>query len=178
MTPILQPLAQANETQQFGGKGSGLAWLIAQDCTVPDGCVLPVSAFAQGKKADKKAVMQIVEQYQNGLNSNSLDDVMAIFAPDAVVMAANAPASVGTDAVRERYAAMTNPESTMDISLEIKEMNISGDVAYLWTHNTGTYKGAEGAGGTIDSKSLMICRKGKDGWKVHRYMFNNNLADN
>ena len=73
MTPILQPLAQANETQQFGGKGSGLAWLIAQDCTVPDGCVLPVSAF--DKHLEQSGLTDFVQNLASSLGETSpLDD--------------------------------------------------------------------------------------------------------
>jgi uncharacterized protein (TIGR02246 family) len=137
--------------------------------------LIPLSVGAQSNK-DMKAIKAVVKQYQDALNSNSLDGVMEIFDIDAVVLPNNAPAAAGHRAIRENYEQVTGPEVSIQITLEIQELIATDNIAYVWSLNYGTLK-FKGAGeAAIDSKSLMVLQKTMDGWKIHRYMFNENKA--
>jgi uncharacterized protein (TIGR02246 family) len=134
---------------------------------------LPLSLGAQSKK-DMKAIKAVVKQYQDALNNNSLDGVMAVFDVDAVVLPDDGPAAAGHAAIRENYKPITDASMTVQITLEIQELIETDDVAYVWSLNYGTIKYKSESESAIDSKSLMVLRKTMDGWKVHRYMFNGN----
>jgi uncharacterized protein (TIGR02246 family) len=138
---------------------------------------IPMSLGAQSNK-DMKAIKAVVKQYQDALNNNSLDGVMAVFDDDAVVLPDDGPAAAGHAAIRESYEPITSASMSVQITLEIQELIATDDVAYVWSLNYGTIKFKDQNEGDIDSKSLMVLRKTMDGWKVHRYMFNsNNAAD-
>ena len=135
--------------------------------------VIPWSLVAQTDK-DMKAIKEVVKQYEDALNSNSLDGVVAVFTLDAVVLPPDAPAVSGHEAIREQYMAVTDPGTSIDITLEIQELILSDDIAYVWSLNYGKIKYEGGDENPIDSKSLMVLQKTMDGWKTSRYMFNNN----
>ncbi len=135
--------------------------------------VLPLSLVAQTDK-DMQAIKEVVKQYEDALNSNSLDGVVAVFTLDAVVLPPDAPAVSGHGAIREQYKAVTDPGTSIDITLEIQELILSDDIAYVWSLNYGKIKYEGGEASSIDSKSLMVLQKTMDGWKTSRYMFNNN----
>lgn len=137
--------------------------------------LMPLSIIAQSDK-DMKAVKDVVKEYENALNSNSLDRVMQVFAIDAVVLPPDAAAASGHRAIREQYKSVTDPGTSINITLEIQELIISDDVAYVWSLNYGKEKFEGGEESPIDSKSLMVLQKTMDGWKASRYMFNNNNA--
>ncbi len=138
-------------------------------------CALVVPLSAQ-KKADKKAITELIAQYETALNTHSLDGVMGIFSADAVVLRNNAPPANGHDAIRNQYKAITDASVSLNISLVIQDVIFSGDVAYAWLMNTGKVQSTGSEESTIDSKSLAVFHKGKDGWRVVRYMYNNNLS--
>ncbi len=137
--------------------------------------VMPLSIGAQSDK-DMKAVKAVVKQYQDALNSNSLDAIIEVFDIDAVVLPNNGPAAAGHRAIRESYKSIVDPDISMDITIEVQELMVSDNVAYVWSLNYGTVKFKGSDESAIDSKSLMVLRKTMDGWKVHRYMFNGNNA--
>jgi len=137
--------------------------------------VMPLSLVAQSNK-DMKAVKAVVKEYQDALNSNSLDGIVAVFDVDAVVLPPDAPAAAGHAAIREQYKTITDPGTSIDITLEIQELILSDNVAHVWSLNYGKIKFDGGDENSIDSKSLMVLLKSMDGWKVHRYMFNSNNA--
>ena len=138
---------------------------------------IPLSLVAQSDK-DIKAIKEVVKQYENALNNKSLDAIAEVFTVDAVVLPPNAPAVSGHAGIREQYKAVTNPSTSIEITLEIQESMVSDDVAYVWSLNYGKIKIADNDESSIDSKSLMILQKTMDGWKAHWYMFNsNNIPD-
>ena len=137
--------------------------------------VMPLNLVAQSKK-DVKAVKAVVKEYQDALNSNSLDGIVAVFDVDAVVLPPDAPAAAGHGAIREQYKTITDPGTSIDITIEIQELILADNVAHVWSLNYGKIKFEGGDENSIDSKSLMVLQKTMDGWKVHRYMFNSNIA--
>ena len=137
--------------------------------------VMPLSLVAQSNK-DMKAVKAVVKEYQDALNSNSLDGIVAVFDVDAVVLPPDAPVAAGHGAIREQYKTITDPGTSLDITIEIQELILADNVAYVWSLNYGKIKFDGGDENSIDSKSLMVLQKTMDGWKVHRYMFNSNVA--
>ncbi len=139
------------------------------------GLFVPLTLGAQSDK-DTKAVKAVVKQYEDALNSQSLDDIVAVFDIDCVVLPDDAPVVIGHRGVREHYEDLTDPSTSIEITLEVQELILSDKIAYVWSLNYGkiSFKGGEEI--SIDSKSLMVLIMSMDGWKVHRYMFNGNTA--
>ena len=59
-----------------------------------------VSSTAQSQSADAKAIRALSDQWQRDMAARDVDKIMAIFAPDAVVMMSHAPLAKGAAAVR------------------------------------------------------------------------------
>lgn len=135
--------------------------------------IVSSSLFAQSDK-DMKAIKAVVKQYENALNSQSLDDIVAVFDIDCVVLPDDAPAAIGHRGVREQYSGLTDASTSIDITLEIQELILTDEIAYVWSLNYGKITSDGGEEISIDSKSLMVLIMSMDGWKVHRYMFNGN----
>jgi uncharacterized protein (TIGR02246 family) len=136
---------------------------------------LPLNLVAQSDE-DMNAIKEVVKKYENAINNHSLQGIVNVFEVDAVVLPPNAPAVTGHAGIRGHYERITNQETSIDIALEIQELIIADDVAYVRSLNYGKVKFADSEESSIDSKSIMILRKTMDGWLVHWYIFNNNNA--
>ena len=128
------------------------------------------------EKSDVEAVRAVSAAYGMALNAASVDDVMALFASDAVLMPANAPTQVGQQAIREYYRNRTFA-SSYDVTLTVAEVVTMSDWAFARIDASGT--SAPRAGGTsarLDIKYIFIMHKGgDDSWKIARLIFNRNL---
>lgn len=136
---------------------------------------LPLNLVAQSEK-DMNAIKEVVKKYENAINNHSLEGIVEVFDVDAVVLPPNAPAVTGHAGIREHYKRITHQGTAIEITLEIQELIISDDVAYVHSLNYGKVKFADSDESSIDSKSMMILRKTMDGWLTHWYIFNSNNA--
>ena len=110
------------------------------------------------------------------LNTGRLSDVSAVYAPDAMVLAANAPPISGLAGIQQFW----NQVATMNmrnVSLTTDQLEVHGDVAI----ETGAYTMTltpPGAPGAINDrgKYLVVWKRQNDGsWKIYRDMFSSNL---
>jgi uncharacterized protein (TIGR02246 family) len=123
--------------------------------------------------ADAKAILAVLDQYRAALTAGDLATIADLFATDGVLMAPEAPASVGTQAIRHAYEAIFKAVK-LDIQFKVAEIvQVSPEWAFARTTSAGSVK-INATGLTIPeaNQELFIFRKdGKGAWKIARYSF-------
>ncbi|AIG05572.1 Steroid Delta-isomerase [Pseudomonas fluorescens] len=145
--------------------------------------LLPAIAMATqpagAKEAVKEAVTAQLQQYQTALNASDLDQVMALYAEDAVFMPQNSLPAVGRDAVREAYqrvfaAIKLNVRFTID---EIQPL--SPDWAFARTRSNGIVKplaAAQSSSAEGNQEVFLLHRETDGKWRFARYIFSSTNA--
>jgi uncharacterized protein (TIGR02246 family) len=132
----------------------------------------PRSANSQ----QRAEIVAVLKSYERALNASDVAGVVQLYTADAVLMAPNAPAAVGADAVR---AAYTGIFQTIDIDLtfEVAEVNVvSPDWAFLRSTSTGSVVIlANGAHAPSSNQELFVLQKVQGCWKLARYSFSSVL---
>jgi uncharacterized protein (TIGR02246 family) len=117
------------------------------------------------------------KEFAASLEAGDVDRWLAMWTDDGIQMPPDEPAAVGKDRIRTRMAAALN-KFKVDMEIKNEELQHAGDLAYA----RGTYKATltpktGGAAMPIDGKFMTILSRQADGsWKIHRDMFNSNVA--
>jgi uncharacterized protein (TIGR02246 family) len=139
------------------------------------GCASPAKDDAT---ATKVAVEGVWKEYSASLNAGDLERWLALWTEDGVQMPPGEPAVVGKERIRTRNGAFLD-RFTFDMNIRNEEVQTSGD----WGYARGVYKArlTPKAGGKplpIDGKYMTIMVRQTDGsWKIHRDIFNSNVAE-
>jgi len=133
---------------------------------------LPIAGRAQDG-ADAKAIRQVIQDYEKGLNASDLDGVMKLYTADGVFMAQNYPPAVGRDAVRRSYEGFFKAVK-ISIKFEVAEIKpMSEKWAFARTSSAFTLKvlGADIAPIPDNNQEIFLLQREADGWKIARYIF-------
>ncbi len=142
--------------------------------------LLPFALLALTPKHPLEVVMSPAEQelrtllttYETSLNAGDAARIEQLYAEDGVFMPAGFPTAAGRPAVRGAYDAVF-ANIRIAIHFTVDELTVQGDVAYARTHSAGTATVvATGASGPEQNRELFVFARGKNGWKIARYMFN------
>ena len=142
--------------------------------------LLPFALLAFTPKHPLEVVMSSAEQelrtllagYETSLNAGDAARIEQLYAEDGVFMPAGFPTAAGRPAVRGAYDAVFS-NIRIAIHFTVDELTVKGDVAYARTHSAGTATVvATGASGPEQNRELFVFARGKNGWKIARYMFN------
>ena len=122
--------------------------------------------------ANKKAVVEVLAQYQDALNQSDTGAVMKLYASDGVFMPQNSPSSVGADEVRRAYDAVFRTIK-LTVKFNVAEVvEIAPNWVFARTNSAGTVKvHATGAGGPEANQELFLFQKIDGAWKIARYCF-------
>ncbi len=140
------------------------------------GCAIVAGCLACGPalEVDARAEVARIEAVAHGLmaadNARDADRVMALYAPDAVMLPPGEPPVEGIAALRPRYEAFLRTHEPA-LAFTIEETVVVGDLAYVRGRTGGTIRGPEGAERAIDDVFLMVLRRLDGGWKISRLMF-------
>lgn len=131
--------------------------------------------FAQAKEnADEGAIRQVLARYESALNAADTDSIVDLYKADGVQMAPDAPAAVGSEAIKATYAG-TFKAISLNLKFTVDEVKLlSKNTALLRSHSVGTLKvnGVEQPAGPAAFKELFILNKQGDGhWKFSHYSF-------
>jgi uncharacterized protein (TIGR02246 family) len=120
---------------------------------------------------DEDEIRELLERYQQALNSGDTDLAMSCYAPDAIFMPTTLP-TVTCPALRGWYARFFET-TKMDVTFTIDEVLASGPVAYALTRSHGMQT-ARARGTTSPESNREVFIFGREGgaWKISRYIFN------
>jgi len=86
-------------------------------------------------RAEAEAIKKIEDQWTEAILAKDIDKIMSIFAPEAVVMNANAPSFIGIQPVRKSleswFSDTTIFHDTFASAIDAIEVSSAGDLAYV-----------------------------------------------
>ena len=161
--------------QRWGKPFSRLVALPLAAVVVPSACV-PADqqeAEAPAGPVDVSAeIMAANESFMTAFNSGEGSAVAAMYTDDAVLYPPNSEPVVGREAISGFFQGAMDAGIVRAI-LETTEAHGMGDMA-VEVGNV-TLLGADG--GTIDRASYVVLwRRTADGWRLHRDIYNSDLA--
>jgi uncharacterized protein (TIGR02246 family) len=101
-------------------------------CSILTGCNRPRVADVRTKA---EAINKIEDEWTAAIKAGDIERILGIFTQEAVVMNANTPASIGTQAIRKYleswFADTTIFHNTFESVIDKIEVSASGDLAYV-----------------------------------------------
>ncbi len=113
--------------------------------------MLAVAAFAtaaQSQQSDARAIRALSDQWQRDVAAQNVDAIVALHAPDAVVMMSHAPLATGSAAIRSMWAeAVKTPGLVMHwtpTKIEVASPTVATEYGtYTESYNTPQGKGTD-----------------------------------
>ena len=128
-------------------------------------------------QADEAAIDAIWSTYVSSLESDDIDSWLSLWTDDGVQMPPNEPPVIGKDQLRSRNGGALEIFA-VEIDITNQEFGIAGDWAYSRGVYTATFAPKDGSEPIpVDGKFMTILKRQADGgWKIHRDIFNSNVA--
>ncbi len=143
--------------------------------------VLFIGACTQNPdvQADVDAIKKLHNELTAASSNLDIDGVLALWTDDGIEMPPKISPFIGKERIRARLQFF-NDVSLENLSVEIEEIKVSGDWAFIRQTFKGTWIPKDGSEPTYEnSKEIMILNKQTDGsWKIARYIWNSNPAEN
>lgn len=125
--------------------------------------------------AEEQRIRELDRQWVAALEGGDAEAVVALYAPDGRMMAPNAEAAEGPDALRQAWSQLLQmPGLSLTFQPTEIEVASNGEMAY----DIGTYEMSfDGPDGTIqdEGKYITVWKKVDGQWKVAADMFNTNV---
>jgi len=116
---------------------------------------------------DERTIRAIDEAWSRALERRDLDGVMAHYAPEAVLLPMNAPAVVGREAIRDRFARrMQAPGYAARFATTRVVVATAGDMAWEMGAFQVTMDGDDGRPVARTGKHLVVWQKSEGRWLV------------
>jgi uncharacterized protein (TIGR02246 family) len=123
------------------------------------------------------AVENVWKEYAASLNAGDIDRWMALWTEDGVQLPPDEPPVVGKEKIRARNGAVLQM-FRFEIGITNQEVSTAGD----WAYSRGSYRATltprtGGAAIPVDGTYMTILARQPGGtWKIHRDIFNSNVA--
>ena len=142
---------------------------------------LPEGTTMSKQPEDIAAIRQLVEDWHDGWLTGDPETLLALLSDEPVLIMSSEDPIIGKEAIRELYqyvfenytfASDENYTRTSDV--EQMEVEVDGDLGYIWSKYTNTETPKAG-GETIEDhgQAVSIVRRQHDGsWKFSRLIIN------
>ena len=152
----------------------GLSFVLLSACAPQAGQQAePVAGEASSTESDVEAIKRVNVELINAFNAGDVSAAVALAMDDAVDLPPNRPAIIGKEAIRS-FVQSDFDRFTMNFADEIVEIEVAGDLAYIWTNYSVTLTPKD-VGKPIgnNGKWLKVLRRQPDGsWKFSRNIWN------
>ena len=119
--------------------------------------------------SDEHAIRDVISTWLKATSAGDINTVVTLMSSDVVFLLPGRPPMKGRDSFIKAFSAGAQQMRMEGVS-EVQEIQISGDLAYSWTHLTVTATPLNG-GAAIERKGhiLTVFRKQSDGkWVLIR----------
>jgi uncharacterized protein (TIGR02246 family) len=119
---------------------------------------------------DERAIRNLVSRWHSATAAGDVDTILGLMAEDVVFLVPGKPAMRGRSAFEQGLRALL-ASHRVESTGEIQEIEVSGDLAYCWTHLTVRIVALAGAGDAPvrTGSTLSIFRKLPSGaWVLAR----------
>ena len=112
-----------------------------------------------------------MEKYSAALASNNLEGVVALYSANGAYERPDFPAAVGTDAIRAAYKEVFSTLK-VNVTFDIREVAVSGDLAYVRAESGGRVKRLKTGQETSDAYHVLVVMQRESGvWKIRSYLY-------
>jgi ketosteroid isomerase-like protein len=127
--------------------------------------------------ADAAAIQALDERWSAAAGRKDLAATVAFYAADAVFLPPNAPIAADQKAIREGWAALLVPGTTVSWKVSKAEVARSGDLGYIYGTYSSSQEDPKGGPAIRDNGKLVeIWKKQADGqWKCIVDTYNSDL---
>src|SRR5438128_12405838 len=141
---------------------------VAAACLIPHFLIAP----AHAQQPQRAQIEQLLNKYEQALNSSDVNAAVQLYTDDGVLMAPENPAAVGGATLQQAYAGIFQAIA-LNIKFQIAETQLlAHDWALLRTTSAGVIKiRANGAEIPEGNQELFLLRKVHGQWKIARYSF-------
>ena len=139
----------------------------------------PPSEPEDTSEADIAAIRQLGQDFADSINSDNMEQQLAVFADDAIRLPPNAPARIGIDVIRATQEVVYGTLN-QEFTHSDEEIEVMGDWAFVrgtYTYSATVKKGTDGVAVEPNiGKYLVIFQRQPDGqWKQSRAMWNTDV---
>ncbi|GKZ34157.1 hypothetical protein AbraIFM66950_004341 [Aspergillus brasiliensis] len=147
-----------------------------QTPTYQSGALDPFPGYARGQlimtSTDTDEISSLLYAYGEALKSRNVDETVALYTKDGVIMPPHFSASAGTEALRDSYTRIFSTIQLV-ITFQIEEIVV---MSPEWAFARTTAEGTKTILATQESEShanqeLFILRKENGKWLIARYAF-------
>ncbi len=115
--------------------------------------------------------VQIMERYAAALQSNNLEALVALFADNGVYTRPDFPPAVGRSAVQAAFKTVFDTLK-VNVRFDIKEVEITGDTAWVRSESSGKVKVLKTGVETNDFyHQLVVFHREQGAWKIRSYLY-------
>ncbi len=133
--------------------------------------VLLAAGCTQAPQTDLDGLNAMRDVWQSAYDANDATLIAAIYTENGAVMPPNSESVNGMAAIEEFFAEFQ--AAGMSVEIQDTETYANGDLGY----KVGTYTISDGDGATVDEGKYVEIWRHIDGeWRMHRDIFNSNLA--
>ena len=138
------------------------------------GCAQPSPTPSGNTEADRQAITQVREQEIALFSAGNIDNVLAVFTDDLVLMPPNEPVLVGKDAARSWLQEMYRQFKIEGTYTSASDLTVAGDWAFERMAFTLKLTPTGGGAAVEDvGKGFHIYRRQGDGsWKIAQDIWN------
>jgi uncharacterized protein (TIGR02246 family) len=125
--------------------------------------------------SDTTAIRSVLTDYELALNTADADAAAAVYTPDGRFYPDTLPTAQGAD-LRASYAGIFEA-IRLDISFEVHEVVVDGDLAFATTTSRGQVT-VLAADVTVpeENREVFVLQRVDGTWGIARYMFNKSSA--
>ncbi len=136
-------------------------------------CVVPTATPATATEEDVAAVTNVITSgYQGAVNSHDAAAYVDLFMDDVLWAPPNAPNASSKEAIQTAVQGLFDTFS-FEVELTPDEVEVMGDFAYVLGQVKGNLTPRSGDPvRPIHFTALWLLRKGPDGWKISRQVWN------
>jgi uncharacterized protein (TIGR02246 family) len=138
---------------------------------------LQTRSVASDQQSEEKQLRALDEQWSATAAKNDLDGTVAFYADDAVLLPPNAPIAKDKKSIRESWAGLLGPNTSVSWTASKIEVARSGELGYIYGSYKLTITNPKDGRPTNDTgKFLEVWKKQKDGkWKCIADTYNSDL---
>jgi ketosteroid isomerase-like protein len=141
------------------------------------GCNAARQALSDTRAADEATIRRLDADWVKAAQSKRVDEWMAFYSPDAVVLPPNETVATNQDSIRKDVGELLGlPGESLSWEPTKVEVARSGDMAYLYGAYELTMDGPDGKPVTDHGKNIEIWKKQADGnWRCVVDTWNSDL---
>lgn len=127
---------------------------------------------AKSQSSDKAQIEQLIQTYQEAVNSSDVNTIMSLYTEEAVFLPNAAPSATGKDQVQGTYQYVFK-NLKLDLHFDILEIEVIGNSAFARSTSKGTLL-VKANGETVpdENRELFVFEKRDGNWKIARYIYN------